>query len=338
MTNSIKKIDRVALAGNYRTLLIELMMLPKEGTLFFVQDTENSKIEEALTEQGYSCICYHRFRRKNQLINLLAYYKQDLSIKDKLRKCLGERQKTVTVYGADHIYALSKHFKDNGINVIEEGFSNYVEKNELYRQNGNEPVNLKRIIKLGILLQLSMLHYQPYGYDEKVDRIYLTGLEKVPAPLKEKMMPISLQELWNACDNKSDINAVFEFDPELYSDKVILLTQPFSEDGACTEAEKIAMYRHICEKEEAIIIKPHPRDETDYKKAIEGPYVDSGSFPFELLVLNRVKLKKVITIASTSALACNGICDIEFLGTVDYPMLQDRFGVVEKRIIKRGEL
>ena len=326
-----KKIKYVAIAGNYRTLLIELMMFSKDTCIFLLQEATSGTVAEKMKQNGYNCISYKRLRTSNQFANICAYYRQQLKNLPQIIKVI--KEKGYEVFGADHIFSFSNFFINEGINVIEEGFSNYTPKDELFRQNGFGTV--KYFVNKMLLFQWKSFSYEPYGYDKRSKSLYLTGMLPVPNELKKKAKLIQIEDLWSDKKNK-DINTLFSFDPSVYDGKIVLLTQTLSEDGACTEKQKIKMYREIVRKyDDNIIIKKHPREETNYEISIPGVYVDKGMYPIELLVLNGVNIKKAVTINSTAALSCRKLCDVEFLGTMDYPFLWDRWGKVEKRFFSR---
>ncbi len=98
-----------------------------------------------------------------------------------------------------------------------------------------------------------------------------------------------------------------QFDKILH-DSSIIFTQPLSEDGLIDEAHKIKIYRKLIEeftsKKEKIILKPHPREITNYAELNMGRsiYVLAGNFPIELLnlILRNKKIKKGITLFSSA--------------------------------------
>lgn len=114
--------------------------------------------------------------------------------------------------------------------------------------------------------------------------------------------------------------------------KILLLTQPFSEDTLMTEEEKIKIYRDIQEsrKGNTFIIKSHPREQTDYKKYFPEVYIMPKDFPAELFLFVDAKLKEVITVFSTAALNLKENYKVTFLGTESYPKLIERFGIIKK--------
>lgn len=324
-----------ALAGNYRTLLIELMVTNPDSTVYIFQDSEQNDVEAQLKKSGYTCFCYYRKRSKNEILNLFAYYKQDIKLRRFLKSLKIDLEKDI-VMGCDHICALFKYFRySRDITVIEEGFSNYTEKDELYKEYGIGSV--KFLFLRCIMFQWDLFNYKPYGYDSSVKEIWLTGLKTIPSELAVKTKRIDLEELWN-CSDQLRINSIFRFNIDLYNEKCVIITQPLSEDGGCSEERKIQIYSEMMELANyPVTIKRHPRDNTDYNKFFKGVKVDSAPYPFELLILNKARIKQVLTITSTVAYQCIGLCDVSILGTKNYPELQNRLGVHEGRFFRKGE-
>lgn len=91
------------------------------------------------------------------------------------------------------------------------------------------------------------------------------------------------------------------------SNSIIILTQPFFEDGNCsTEEEKVNLYKDIIDKhknEGKIIIKTHPREITNYTKYFNEDNnieIISEKFPIEILNFFDIKFKKIISVSSTA--------------------------------------
>ncbi len=83
--------------------------------------------------------------------------------------------------------------------------------------------------------------------------------------------------------------------------RVLLVTQPMSEDNIMSEADKIAIYKSIIEKyQDKIIIKPHPREITDYQKFFPNIEVFPKTAPVELLKLLVPEINRIATFFSTA--------------------------------------
>lgn len=324
-----------AISGNYRTLLIELMVTDPSSTVYILQDSEYNDVVGRMENAGLVCFCYKRKRSRNEFINLFAYYKQDLKLR-KILKLLRFDKNNDRFFGCDHICALFKYFRScKNITVIEEGFSNYTNKRQLYDEYG---IGTFRFFMLRLVMfQWNLLTYKPYGYDASVKELWLTGLRDIPEELSNKTKIINLEELWEE-SNQKIINQVFNFDKDIYYNKSVIITQPLSEDKICSEERKIKIYSNLIKRSDyPVIIKKHPRDTTDYRSFFKEVIVDTDSYPFELLILNKPKFRQVLTISSTAAYQCIGLCDVIIIGTLNYPDLQKKLGVHKEIIFRKGE-
>ena len=84
----------------------------------------------------------------------------------------------------------------------------------------------------------------------------------------------------------------------------LILTQPLSEDNLATLEDELKIYDEFFDKfkDYEIIIKPHPRDEKDYKEIYSNVEVIDKYFPIELLTLINVKPTAVCSAISTALL------------------------------------
>jgi len=162
----------------------------------------------------------------------------------------------------------------------------------------------------------------------------LTGLAKIPKNIQKKVEVVDLKQLWSrkTKDEQKKIICYFGLNDELLdilkTKNIVLLTQPISEDGLVTESEKIDIYRSIIAKydEEDIVIKPHPREKTDYSKYLKDILVFDSPVPFELFGFMGLKIEKVITLFSTAALNLDIDVEVDWLGTYNHPKLEKRIG------------
>ena len=233
--------------------------------------------------------------------------------------------------------------------LIEDGTLNY--NNQVLNEKlekANRKVNFSKKIKRNFVFGVKKI-YPPLGQSEKVEKIILTGLLPIPEIIKSKVEVINIEECWNNLtkEKQKEILAIFNMKIEELeilknnSNKILLLTQPLSEDGIVSEEEKIKMYENILiEKNiKEIYIKLHPRERTDYVKNFKNIKVNiiKKDFPAEILFLLNINFNKVITLFSTAALNFKGKSEIEFIGTKDYPKLIERFGIIEQRTENREQ-
>lgn len=152
--------------------------------------------------------------------------------------------------------------------------------------------------------------YTDAGWADKVEKIYLTGILPIPDGIAAKVELFNLKKQWDKRSPDEQQEIIRLFLPEGVDvvpgqeAKVLLLTQPLSEDlGAeLTEEDKIGMYRVILSgiEEQTVLIKPHPRERTDYRKYFPQATVLNQFCPMELLNIMGLKTKKAITVRSTA--------------------------------------
>lgn len=223
--------------------------------------------------------------------------------------------------------------------LLEDGFSNY------------KVTAFKKKTKKGIkkirdkFLKRYKHEYQTFGLSERIKKIYLTGIMEIPEVIKNKVEIINLREKWDKLQNneKEEILNIFDlkleefYNLEKYSDKVLIITQPLSEDGIISEEEKISIYKEIIDKYPVkdIIIKSHPREKTDYKKIYSDIETINRRFPLELLMLLGIYFKTVVTVFSTAALNFKGISNVHFIGTEKYPNLLKKCAMAKEEYFER---
>lgn len=123
-----------------------------------------------------------------------------------------------------------------------------------------------------------------------------------------KIQTFDVLDLWQrtpAADRKT-LSTVFNISAETLdkasSKPVLVVTQPLSEDNMMAEADKIELYRRIISVYGAdqVIIKPHPREKTDWTTVFPEAPVIPKQVPMELLA-RLAKLERIATFFSTSA-------------------------------------
>lgn len=190
-------------------------------------------------------------------------------------------------FGHDHLYYSFLFVKN--MNLIEDGLLNYSKSNRFF------PVNV-------------FLKNRIPGDNALVKNIYLSGLKSVPSSISNKTIVNSIYDVWNnlPAQKKQYLNGFFNLEINRARVDSLILTQPLSEYGILTEVEKIEIYKNIYNKIKMgnkkinIVIKPHPRETTDYKSIFPDSNVLLASCPSELLSLNSEKITNVHTLYSTS--------------------------------------
>lgn len=191
-------------------------------------------------------------------------------------------------YGQDHLFysfaVLGKKFT-----LLEDGLGNYVQHSSSVQSRMRE----------------FLLQGKEWGYSDKAINVLLTGIEKIPDGLAKKVTLVDTNDLWRRKTSsekariKKIFNVEFTIDNDSENGTIVLLTQPFSEDGVISEYDKIGIYREILNNYQSnVIIKPHPRESTNYSTHFPDHTVLSGSFPFQLVAQELEPLKIVTCFSS----------------------------------------
>ena len=212
--------------------------------------------------------------------------------------------KEIEVYGHAQSPFSFMFYENENSNLIEDGIANYcMEITETHKIN---PL-------IDMFLHICGIYFlknsEAFGSHKNIKNIYLTYNVEHPL-IKDKVRIINMQELW---DNLSDLqkknilnifnikDTIYKFDGET----LLILTQPLSQEGHLTLNEEINIYQKVIEKYNnyKLIIKPHPRDDKDYKKIFPQSTIIEKTFPIEILGLIGIKPTIVSSIVSASVLS-----------------------------------
>ncbi len=202
------------------------------------------------------------------------------------------------IWGQDHNF-ISSYFvsgRTEPFYVLEDGFANY--KLDISdRQEG-----------LLLVKRLIGQNPAPYGISDRVDRIFLTGILDIPEKISGKVTVNPVLPLWNSLTEDRQKQVLSLFNVPTWSangsNSVLLITQCFSEDLRCSEDEKIAYYKKNVSdvEQDKLIIKPHPRETTDYHEVFPKATILDKSFPLELLFLSsNAEIERIYSIDSSCA-------------------------------------
>ncbi len=238
---------------------------------------------------------------KNKLLLFILYQYEGFLTKKKLKPLL----KYDIKFGQDHL-SNADFLLDTKKDFIlfEDGDKNYTGIKKIKNLRGKK--SFYTFIKYRILNKT----FFPYGMDERIKKIYLTGIKETPKDIEKKVELISLKNEWKKKSNIEKINflSYFGLDKrkmELYSKKkVLILTQCLSEDKVIPEEEKIKLYKNILLKynEDEVLIKTHPRETTNYRILFPRVMVIEEIFPSYILTLLDIKFDVVETLFSNAIL------------------------------------
>lgn len=310
-------MKKLLYVGSMRGLLIFLLVnkLEVNDTIFIFENKNNINLQNKIT------LDLENRKNENKYLKRYKIYK--------IFKKASE-ESGGGIWLQDHLlyaeYFISK-FKN--IKLLEDGLLNY--------DLDNEKELKKRLkIKDWILGGSFLVDENKFGISKNISEIYLTGLKEIPKKIINKTKIIDLKKLWSelSFEKKEKLFNIFNLKGKILLNKeIILITQPLSEDGAITENEKINIYKNIVDKygEENIIIKPHPREKTNYKDIFPKTEVLTKEFPIELITFTMKNIKKVITIFSTAVYDFENVAEeIEFVGTKIDDKLVKKFGNIER--------
>lgn len=232
------------------------------------------------------------------------------------------------MYGIDQGWAIRSILGHRKYTLIEDGILDYTIERNLPKRKLDW---LRRFL-------WGPIYRHDFGRNKKCKHIVLTQPFS-NKDLAEKAKYYDLQYLWNeASKSKRElILAKFnltEDDLEKMSQRpVILITQALSEDGIFSEEEKIKFYRKMIEPYGFgnVMIKPHPRETTDYRKAIPECMTMDKVVPFQLFSLVGIKFHTAVTVCSAAALSLqNSGTKIDFKGSEIDPRIAAAYGIINR--------
>lgn len=304
----------VCCASSVHSLLLFFLINPdasSANTVFFFANNGGVRTE---ISQNLEKVC--RVKVKHSLIQrVFNYYRikyifSKLNLKNALRFGFDEGGWT------EYIVHTSNDFR-----LIEDGLNNYIKV--------KESLEIFHASILRRLLARTPFLHLPYGLSKHVSHIYLTGIAKVPVEISDKVNLVSIERLWKLCSvqRKQEILKLFGLSEDISCNEksVLLITQPLSEDNIMPEQDKLNIYKEIVNHygENRILIKPHPRERTNYQKLFPAAQVLNSYFPIELLTLTgeEFSIKTVVTIFSTSIYSFHD-CEKVIIGRKAHPNLK----------------
>lgn len=232
------------------------------------------------------------------------------------------------MYGIDQGWAIRSVLGRRKYVLIEDGILDYQAERNLPKQSGDW---VRQLI-------WGPIYKHDLGRNKNCRHIVLTQPFENPI-LKQKAKHYDLQELWDKSSESKKTLILEKFNlsaddvTQMSQRPVILLTQALSEDGIMSEEEKIALYRKMVEPYgiENVMIKPHPRETTNYSQAIPEALSMEKVVPFQLFSLIGVNFKTVVTVCSGSALSLQHTgASIDFKGSTIDRRIADKYGVITK--------
>lgn len=290
----------------YSLLIFLLICKNWNQVVFILEGRIHSEIFQRLRECGGACVFGERtsqFGQKiisqRQILRRGVY--KFLRVLLQLRVFFLIRRfdkKSIRVYGQDHA-PIASLFRSCNFTVIEDGMANYEDKNSIE----------KKYKMVCGLLPDEHLPYLPFGWEDSISRVYLTGRAPLPEGIKKKCKIFDMRMLWNEKteEEKKQLCYIFGFNMDYVRTVVrqgrdiFLLTQNLA-PTFCTEMQQLSIYRKLLLDHDLnrVVIKPHPADRIAYEQHFPECVVMRGRFPFEFMYFMEIPIQKIIGINSTS--------------------------------------
>ncbi|MGD8203038.1 polysialyltransferase family glycosyltransferase [Pantoea sp. FN0305] len=319
---NISSPNSICVVNNIHGLFLYFLLCPDEfdNTLFvFSEDIPyevSSRIKNKIVFPSFN-----GHSRKVALLLKVFYYWYF-----KIRKFKSITKGIVKYYGHDHLY-FSGMFVNNNFILLEDGTANYLTPSE------KKESKLKKILKKMLIGDIG----GKYGFNNCVKKVILTGLMPVPKQLKIKSSIICMKSHWENLSSEQINKLLYLFNEHSFPKfkKVVIFTQPFSEDNLISEHDKREIYSFIIDyylqifNLEDICIKPHPREITNYA-TLYGCDLVNTKLPAQILLFNSPP--EVAATVYSSAVYQQMSCRVDIFGTQPFPVLAKKVGIIPGNI------
>lgn len=185
-------------------------------------------------------------------------------------------------------------YPDNYARIIEDGARNYI-----LRTSKIKYFKRKYLLKT----------YIGDGFDNAIKEIQLQYPEQLDPRLRHKGTTLEfrkMQDNLSAEDNLRILNVFMQDQVMCFDDhkKLLIITQPLSEDNLITEQYKISLYAAMIDeyaRDHQVYIKPHPREKTNYKEQLGHNFIEiPRAFPLEMFdLMQNIIFDKGVTLFSS---------------------------------------
>lgn len=260
---SERKYDAICFVGTVYSLFLYLLIEPVsyERTFFIFTSGVPEKVRARIPNSCH----VDRKRILSRLAGKRGVFKW-IFWKYGLNSNLPVYGHTHDVYGGSFFLRRAK----NPLYVIEDGVDNYTFEDP----SKNSPAEW-------------------YGGTAKARKVFLTGMMPIPKMIADKAVVVNISEMWKekTPEKQARISGIFGVKPGTRFSKaensLLLVTQPFSEDGHISEAGKIDLFKKIVARllkpGVRLVVKPHPREKTDYRSVFPEAAFFESSVPVELM-------------------------------------------------------
>lgn len=319
--NLSEVIEAALLVDSTYSLLLYVLMYGKnrfEKTFFFTSDAISEAVRSKMRYHDF--LSYRKFCKGNFFSRFFSRF-----MLHRLSYIKWPFLKHVSIYGADHLWYSAPLLKNRTMTVLEDGVGNYdckaLERTTHFKH--------KLFYKWAFG---SLMCEGEYGYPPQVNKVVLTGINAVPNCLKDKIILVSMQDLWKKMADKEFVLNLFDLTNDdvsrLNKRRVVVLTQPL--ESVLGEDELVNIYRQVITpyRADEVVIKTHPRDVIDYSKHFPDVFVFSKQIPAELFSLIGIGFTDAYSICSTAVFSFPDSVAKHFLGTECHPLLLKEYGKI----------
>ncbi len=299
------------------------------------QKEQNRKVYLVITDYNLEAEKYIQTLKKKGLFDGVFFvldkkcgdeYKQQ---KYFIQRIFNRKRLINSIYQAEIDDALQGIMQQSDINLFTDASQfpmwmfNRFPKNIFRLYEDGERIYLTPKETISTRIKQYILRYpKKYGRDSQIKEVVVQRIYDLPKKIKRKGKHLDMAGLTQTLSDlqKEQLKRVFL--PEgikwdLDGNKLLLITQPISEDGYISEPYKIKLYQKVLGqygKDYTVYIKPHPREKTDYTQYIDATIIPAN-FPLELMnYFEELEFEKGITIFSTALNNLDKIKDKVFLG------------------------
>lgn len=327
------KKQKVFLIGSPYGLLLALLAFPisHEDVFIFNGNVISKRISDEL---GKDYMVYVR-KANSSHKGIIGKFINVLTEEKRYRKYIHNAVNDGSIIiGHDHILAIAYPFWGKFSIILEDGYISYLGYEEIISLMKKKGTKYFRLLHFIFKLKTGK-DYKLYGYDQSISKVLLTDSSKDVPGLHGKIEFCTVEVLWKELSSEKQKRLIEIFQAVKlrdtindYSSVKLLITQPLSEDGLMTEKEKIDLYSSVLiDKDIFFIIKPHPREKTEYHKLFPSAFIIDNDIPLEIIALIAGNISEVYTCFSTAAKIFEKKAEIHYISLFKYPKIIEKYNL-----------
>lgn len=325
--------QKVFLIGSSYGLLLALLAFPisHDDIFIFNGNVISKRISDELSKDYLVYIRQSNSSQNGIIDKIMNTLVEEIKYRKYIHRNIGRNS---DIIGHDHILAIAYPFWGKFTTIIEDGYISYLGYQEILSLMKKKGAQYYRLLNFLYKLKKGK-DYKLYGYDQSISKVLLTDSSKDVPGLHGKLEFCSVEGLWKKFTlikqkRLIEIFQAVKLRDELqdYNSVNLLITQPLSEDGFMTEKEKIDLYSSVLmETNIFFVIKPHPREMTDYHNLFPSAFIIDNDIPLEIVALFAENISKVYTCFSTAAMIFKKKAEIRYISLLKYPEIIEKYNL-----------